>query len=81
MAVTLALFINGTINMSLGLLRFIQRFALHMDPVAWVDAMKVSSTILDVIFALITLKLTLQIFTVYLQTTIGGAVMVSSLAK
>ena len=80
-AVTLALFINGTINMSLGLLRFIQRFALHMGPVAWVDAMKVSSTILGVIFALITLKLTLQIFTVYLQTTIGGAVMVSSLAK
>lgn len=40
-AVTLALFINGTTNMSLGLLRFIQRFALHRGPVAWVDAMKV----------------------------------------
>jgi hypothetical protein len=40
-AVTLTLFINGTFNMSLGLLRFIQSFALHMSPVAWVDTLKV----------------------------------------
>jgi len=40
-AVTLALFTNGTFNVSLGLLRFIQRFAQHIGPVAWVDAMKV----------------------------------------
>ena len=40
-AVTLALFINGTFNMSLGLLRFIQQFSLRMGPVAWVNSMKV----------------------------------------
>ena len=40
-AVTLALFINGVFNMSLGLLRFIQRFSLHMGAVPWVDTMKV----------------------------------------
>jgi hypothetical protein len=40
-AVTLALFINCTFNISLGLLRFIQQFSLHMGPVAWVNGMGV----------------------------------------
>ncbi|KIM47240.1 hypothetical protein M413DRAFT_7788 [Hebeloma cylindrosporum] len=55
-AVTLALFINDTVNISLGMLRFIRQFALHKPPVSWVDTMKLS--------------------TVYLQTMIGGAVMI-----
>jgi hypothetical protein len=33
-AVTVALFINGAFNISLGLLRLIQQFALHVGPVA-----------------------------------------------
>jgi len=37
LAVTLALFTNGTFNISLGLLRFIQRSAQHMGLVVWVD--------------------------------------------
>jgi hypothetical protein len=39
--VTLALFINGTFNISLGVLRLIQQFSLHMGPVAWVNTAKV----------------------------------------
>jgi hypothetical protein len=40
-AVTLALFVNGTFNISLGLLRQIQQFSLHMGRVAWVNSVKV----------------------------------------
>jgi hypothetical protein len=39
--VTLALFVNGTFNTSLGLLRLIQQFSHHMRPVAWVNTAKV----------------------------------------
>ena len=39
--VTLALFLNGTFNISLGLLRQIQQFSLHMGRVAWVGSVKV----------------------------------------
>ncbi|KIM47216.1 hypothetical protein M413DRAFT_23454 [Hebeloma cylindrosporum] len=41
--VTLALFLNGTFNISLGLLRLIQQFSLHMGPVAWVNTVKFST--------------------------------------
>jgi hypothetical protein len=40
-AVTLALFVNGTFNISLGLLRLVQQFTLHVGPVVWVDSLKV----------------------------------------
>jgi len=40
-AITLILFVNGTLNVSLGLLRLIQQFSLHIGPVAWVNAVKV----------------------------------------
>ena len=39
--VTLALFVNGTFNTSLGLLRLIQQFSFHMGPVAWINTAKV----------------------------------------
>ena len=39
--VTLTLFVNGTFNISLGLLRLIQQFSFHMGPVAWVNTAKV----------------------------------------
>jgi len=39
--VTLALFVNGTLNLSLGVLRLIQQFAFHMGPVAWINTAKV----------------------------------------
>jgi len=41
LVVTAALFFNGTLNISLGLLRLIQQFSLHMDSVAWVNTVKV----------------------------------------
>jgi len=39
--VTLALFVNGTLNISLGVLRQIQQFSLHRRRVAWVNSVKV----------------------------------------
>ena len=41
--VTLTLFVNDTFNISLGLLRLIQLFSLHMDPATgtWVNIAKV----------------------------------------
>ena len=39
--VTLTLFINGTFNISLGLLHLIQQFSFYMGPVVWVNTAKV----------------------------------------
>jgi len=75
-AITLILFANGTFHVSLGLLRLIHQFALHMGPVAWVNAMKVEPHICN---SMLTTARP-QISTVVLQTMIGEGVMVSSLA-
>lgn len=42
LVITVALFFNGTLNISLGLLRLIQQFSLHLGPVAWVNTVKVA---------------------------------------
>lgn len=42
-AITLILFANGTFNISLGLLRLIQQYALHMGSVVWVNTAKFST--------------------------------------
>ena len=76
--ITLVLFANGTFNISLGLLRLIQQFALHMGPVAWVNTAKVVQ-----FRALVSVTQCLphstQFSTVNLQTMIGEGVMVNSL--
>ena len=75
--VTLALFVNGTFNISLGLLRLIQQLSLHMAPVAWVNTAKVGSSNLHSM--LIVLKLIFQFTTTNIQTMIGEGVMVCRL--
>jgi len=77
-AITLILFANGTFNISLGLLRLIQQFALHMGPVVWVNTVKVVQfrAFVSVIQCL---PHSPQFSTVNLQTIIGEGVMVSSL--
>jgi len=78
-AITLILFANGTFNISLGLLRLIQQFALHMGSVVWVNTAKV---VRFRAFVSVTqcLPHSTQFSTVNLQTIIGEGVMVSSLA-
>jgi hypothetical protein len=78
--VTLTFFVNGTFNISLGLLRLIQQFSLNMGPVVWVNTVKVSNFEPSYLRPmLIALKLIFQSFTVNLQTMIGEGVMVRPL--
>ena len=78
--VTLALFVNGTFNLSLGLLRLIQQFSLHMGQIAWVNTVKVGNFEPSYLCSmLITLKFIFQFSTVNLQTMIGEGVMVGPL--
>jgi len=78
-AITLVLFANGTFNISLGLLRLIQQFSLHMGSVVWVNTAKV---VQFRAFVSVTqcLPHSAQFSTVNLQTMIGEGVMVRSLA-
>ena len=79
--ITLVLFANGTFNISLGLLRLIQQFALHMGPVAWVNTVKVNFIqFRALVSAIRCLPHLTQVSTVFLQTMIGEGVMVSGLA-
>jgi len=76
--ITLVLFANGTFNISLGLLRLIQQFALQMGSVTWVNTVKVVQFRASV--SANAYHNRPQVSTVFLQTMIGEGVMVSSLA-